>query len=193
MVKPDPDDEFDSRPRPIVVIPNQPVVVFLCAAAGIAPVLALVVAPMVGHWLWPDRIHVMWGPGPVGWLEASWPLIPLVCLVPLAIWIGRVPAFAVLEEGIKLNIRRLPPGRSVWDFMSHGLYCWSEVSHCRWSPYRPGVLSIHLGAAEDRIPVVIEPVADHLKVPPMIYFYRVPERYRAAVEAAIRACGKWAE
>jgi hypothetical protein len=29
-------------------------------------------------------------------------------------------------------------------------------------------------------------------VPPMIDFYRVPERHRAAVEAAIRACGKWA-
>jgi hypothetical protein len=31
-----------------------------------------------------------------------------------------------------------------------------------------------------------------LRVPPRIYFYRVPERYRGEVESAIRACGKWA-
>jgi hypothetical protein len=31
-----------------------------------------------------------------------------------------------------------------------------------------------------------------MRVPPMVYFYPVPERHRDAVEAAIRACGKWA-
>jgi hypothetical protein len=31
------------------------------------------------------------------------------------------------------------------------------------------------------------------KVPPMIDFYPVPERHRAEVEAAIRACGKWVD
>jgi hypothetical protein len=32
-----------------------------------------------------------------------------------------------------------------------------------------------------------------IRVPPLIDFYRVPERRRAAVEVAIRACGKRAE
>jgi hypothetical protein len=77
--------------------------------------------------------------------------------------------------------------------MAHGFYSWSEVSHCRWSPYRPGVLDIHLNAAEERVAAVFKPVAGNLKVLPMTYFYRVPERHRAAVEAAIRACGKWTD
>ena len=193
MVGPSPSDELDARPRPIVVIPNRRSVVFLCAAAGIAPALALVVAPMVAHRLWPDRVRINWGPGPVGWLEACWPFILPAILVPLAIWIDRVPAFGVFEEGIKINIRRIAPGRSVWDFMAHGFYAWSEVNHCRWSPYRPGVLSIHLNAAEERVAAVFQPVAGRLKMLPMIYFYRVPEHHRAEVEEAIRACGKWAD
>jgi hypothetical protein len=113
MVKASPDERRDESLRPIIVIPNRRSVVFLCAAAGIVPALALVVAPMVGHWFWPDRVKLSWEPGPVGWLEVCWPLIPPAILVPLAVWIDRVPAFGVFEEGIKINIRRLAPGRSV--------------------------------------------------------------------------------
>ncbi len=32
-----------------------------------------------------------------------------------------------------------------------------------------------------------------VQIPPMIFHYRVPEGDRAFVEAAIRACGKWAQ
>lgn len=31
------------------------------------------------------------------------------------------------------------------------------------------------------------------RVPPMVFFYRVPENLRAAVESAIRTYGKWAD
>ena len=65
---------------------------------------------------------------------------------------------------------------NLWDPISKGFYSWSEVSYCRWSLYEAGTLSVHHETAE-----------------PHIGFYRLPERYRDAVESAIRACGKWTD
>jgi hypothetical protein len=100
----------------------------------------------------------------------------------------------VVKDGLKMPFNRFPPGRSIWDRWSYGFYSWSEVSYCRWSPYQAGVLSIHLQGATQGVPAILGTGSDsQVQVPPMIYFYRVPERHRAAVEAAIRACGKWVD
>jgi hypothetical protein len=53
---------------------------------------------------------------------------------------------------------------------------------------------VHPDAAVHQVPVVFGPAArSRIKQPPMIDFYRVPACHRTAVEAAIRACGKWAD
>jgi hypothetical protein len=185
-------DDLDVRSRPIVAIHHNRFLVVLCAVIGIAPVLALV-ASLAAHRLWPDRFDLNWAPGPAGWVQVAWPVLVLMILVPFAIWAGLAPGFAVFKEGIKVQVKRIPPGRSRWDPWQYGFYSWGEVSHCRWSPYQPGVLFVHLEAAEQRTAGLSGTGSGSpMRVPPMIYFYPVPERHRAAVEAAIRACGKWA-
>jgi hypothetical protein len=186
-------DDLDSRPKPIVAIPWRWSWWLLCSV----PVLLMALAALL-LMADPGKTRQAQPHGTIGlttWIAALWPpAVILVVLIPTAIWMSRAPQFAAFPEGIKVNIERIPPGRSLWDPWAYGFYSWDEVSHCRWSPYRPSVLSIHLAATEQEAAGLPGTGSDRLmRVPPMIYFYRVPERYRAEVEAAIRACGKWAD
>jgi hypothetical protein len=125
--------------------------------------------------------------------------LPVLVAIVLAGALGavsrfRAPAFAVLKEGLKLPNNRYPPGRSARDPWAAGFYSWGEVNYCRWSPYQPGVLSVHLAAVESHSPALFgKSSRGPMSMPPEIFFYTVPARHRAAVEAAIRACGKWAD
>jgi hypothetical protein len=179
--------EAEDKPRAIVAIPAR------------WPHWMLHVAPLLGVGfgalgLWLDSAERQ-AHGSAGWILAFWPLaLVLFFAFPAAIMLGRGPEFAVLKDGLKMPFNRFPPGRSIWDRWSYGFYSWSEVSYCRWSPYQAGVLSIHLQGATQGVPAILGTGSDsQVQVPPMIYFYRVPERHRAAVEAAIRACGKWVD
>ncbi len=104
------------------------------------------------------------------------PALLVLILVPLGIWLNRAPQFAVFPSGIKVNVKRIPPGQSVWDPWSYGFYSWDEVGFCRWSPYEPGMLTVHLAAAEqDAAAGLLGIGPDHLtRVPAMICFQRVP-------------------
>jgi hypothetical protein len=188
-----PSDALDSRPKPIVAISWRR----FWWLPYVAPVLPMALAALI---LMADPGKVRQGqpPGTVALILGIGALRPvalmLVVLVPMAIWLSRAPEFDVFQEGIKVNIKRVAPGRSLWDPWNYGFYSWDEVGYCRWSPYQPGVLSVHLAAAEQQAAGFLGTGSDSkMQVPPMIYFYRVPERHRAAVEAAIRACGKWAD
>jgi hypothetical protein len=179
--------EAEDKPRAIVAIPAW------------WPRWMLHVAPLLGMGLgalglWLDSAERQ-AHGPAAWILAFWPVaLALFFAFPAAIMVGRGPEFAVLKDGLKVSFNRFPPGRSIWDRWSYGFYSWSEVSYCRWSPYQAGVLSIHLQAATQGVPTILGTGSDSkIQVPPMIYFYRVPERHRAAVDAAIRACGKWVD
>jgi hypothetical protein len=173
--------EAEEKPRAIVAIPARWPRFVLSVTAILAVILTgLGLAGGAGDW--PNRIWMLWMSGYL-----------LIGIVPAAIMMARGPEFAALKDGIKVPFNRLSPKRSIWDRWGYGFYSWDEVNYCRWCPYRPGVLSIHLRAAEHHLPLLGMDAEGSMKVPPMIYFYRVPERHRAAVESAIRACGKWAE
>jgi hypothetical protein len=116
-----PSDDLDARSRPIVAIYYNRFLVVLCAVIGIAPVLALV-ASLAAHRLWPDRFDLNWAPGPAGWVQVAWPVLVLMILVPFAIWAGLAHGFAVFREGIKVQVKRIPPGRSRWDPWQYGCY-----------------------------------------------------------------------
>jgi hypothetical protein len=177
------DLEFEAKdkPRAIVAISARWPRILLSSTAVLVVILAgLVFVGAAGDWA--NRIALLW---PIA--------LMLVGLIPEVIMMARGPEFAVLKDGIKVPFNRLSPKRSIWDRRGYGFYSWSEVSYCRWSPYNPGVLSIHLQAAAHHVPVIGADPDAHVKVPPMIYFYRVPERHRAAVESGIRACGKWVD
>jgi hypothetical protein len=183
-------DELDARPQPIVAIPFRWPRVFLLLALTI-PLIFIVVGlcldPAVGR---QGRAS-----GLGFWIMTFLPMIPmLILVVPMALFQLRAPEFAVFKEGIKVPIGRIPPMRSIWDPWSYGSYSWSEVGYCRWSPYKPGVISIHLQAAPHHGPALPGTGLEvTMQVPPMIYFYRVPERRRAEVESAIRTYGKWVD
>lgn len=183
------DNEIDAQRRPLVAIPwrwSQ----WLVYAAPIVPGVLLLGSMMIDEGKRPGQVHDAFR-----WVTILGPsALLLAILAPAAFWLGRAPEFAVFKDGLKLNVQRFAPGRSLRDPWNYGFYNWSEVTYCRWSPYQQEVLSIHLAGVETQ--AALYPAADQhgkLKVPPMIHFYPVPERYRAAVEAAIRACGKWVE
>jgi hypothetical protein len=181
-------DEPGAKPQVLVAIPYSRAAVVLGVAAVVLPASFLVAR---AAWsLRPGGI----GPGPADPTRVFL-LLAIVAVGALLSVIGfRAPAFAVLKDGLKLPINRIAPGRSLRDPWARGFYSWDELSYCRWSPYQPGVLSVHLDAAVHQTPVVFGPASrGQMTVPPTIYFYRVPARHRAAVEAAIRSCGKWAD
>lgn len=193
MPGPSPESEINASPRPIVVIPQSRWVIIACAAAGLAPTFILVGSFAIAQQIRPDRFHLDTTPGPIRWLDLSWRFIPVI-LVVLAAILYRVPVFGVYDEGIKLNTRRIAPGRSIWDSSAHGFFWWSEVSSCRWSRYQPGVLSVHVGAVDHRVPRLVGPTSLGVeKLPAQIYLVRLPARYRDPVESAIRSCGKWTD
>jgi hypothetical protein len=178
MANPTRTSEPDATPRVLVAIPYSRSVVVFWVASVVLPASYLIAR--AAGWLRPGGI----GPGPVD-PGRTFLLLAIAVVVPLLTVIGfRAPAFAVLKDGLKLPINRIAPGRLLWDPSAWGFYSWDELSYCRWSPHQPGVLSVHVGKAVHESPVVFGP---------MIYSYRVPARHRAAVEAAIRACGKWAD
>ena len=186
-------DELDARPQPIVAIPRRwSRLQYLATMIPTIPLVAL-------FWLKPDMARLRqapWATGWVGWIAPFWPMaLMMAVFVPAMIWMGLLPAFAVFKDGIKVDFKRIPPGRSTWDPWSYGFYSWSEVSYCRWSPYRPGVLSVHVAAAEQHLPPAWfgQVPAFMMKVPPGVFFYPVPELLRAEVESAIRTYGKWAD
>jgi hypothetical protein len=181
--------EAEEKPRAIVAIPSR----LPLLLRYVTPALAVI---FIGLGLGVDPVTVGEGraDGAAGWtFVLSLVAVILILTVPATIMAAWGPRFAVLKDGIKMPFNRLSPRRSSRDPWSYGFYSWSEVSYCRWSPYNPGVLSVHLQAAEHHVPVLGAESDGHMKMPPMIYFYRVPERHRAAVESAIRACGKWVE
>ncbi len=187
-------DEFEvKRPTPIVAIPRRwALLQYFIPLIPVAPLTVL-------FWLDTEMARRRQAPGLdgwIGWIAPFWlPLLALAIGVAAAIWMGRTPALAVFKDGIKIDSRRIAPWRSPWDPWSYGFYAWSEVSYCRWSPYRPGVLSVHVGAADQHPPtgLFVQSPASMTRVPPEVFFCRVPENLRAAVESAIRTYGKWVE
>ena len=189
-----------------------PVILVLC--------IILVLCMAARQWPRPDKMQGEWDLGSVDaavWIKVFLPWAVAAVIVLAAMFWPWPPEFAVFKDGIKLPDGRHSPKRSIWDLWSYGFYFWSEVSYCRWSRYQKGVLAVHLKPAEHCVDVVLwgtgpPPTAPNspprnwpcvdvvlwgtgppaTKRPAMIFNYRVPERSRAEVEAAIRACGKWA-
>ena len=170
-------------PRALVAVP--------CRRYRIVPAAAVLLAASYGL----ARAAVWRRPGAIdppvldgAWIALALAVLPLCAIV--ARYRRRAPEFGVFREGIKLPFRRIPPGRSLFDPAARGFLPWDEVTGCRWTPDRP------------QVPAVVHPRPGFLgrgappycreTLPPSIHYYRVPGRHRAAVEAAIRACGKWA-
>ncbi|MGC8639577.1 MAG: hypothetical protein ACP5XB_06825 [Isosphaeraceae bacterium] len=69
------------------------------------------------------------------------------------------------------------------------------MNYCSWSHFEPGVLIVHLKQTHNL------PQAGYFGIdfsstatmPPMYFFYHVPDGFRDRVEKAVRACGKWLE
>ncbi len=187
-----PPADLDSRPKPIVAIPWRWSWWLLYVAPAIPMALAAILLMAD-----PDKVRQGQPPGTVAltpWIGALWPLaVMLLVVVPMAIWLNRAPEFAVFQSGIKVNVKRVPPGRSVWDPWAYGFYSWDEVSDCRWSPYQPGVLSVHLASAEQEAAGLPGTVSRSLmRVPPMIYLSRAraPSRRGRGGDPGIRQVGR---
>ena len=195
-------DELDARPQPIVAIPFRRFWIILgftmCLAVRFGVPVVLLLWMAARQWLRPDKVQGKWDLGAVDltvWIQVFLPWAAVAVTVVAAMFWPWPPEFAVFKDGIKLPTKRHSPKRSNRDPWSCGFYSWSDVNYCRWSRYQKGVLAVHLKAVEHCEDVVIwetwSPATT--KLPPMIFDYHVPERYRANVEAAIRAFGKWAE
>jgi hypothetical protein len=188
MASPTRTGEPTATPRALVAVPyrRHPIVsaaaVFLAAAYGLTRAAA---------WRRPGGIDppvLDWA-----WITLAPAVLPLCAVV--ARYRRRAPEFGVFQEGIKLPFRRIPPGRSMFDPAARGFFSWDEVTGCRWSPHRPGVLSVQVPAVVHQRPGFLgrgAPPYCRESLPPSIHFYRVPEPHHAEVEAAIRECGKWA-
>jgi hypothetical protein len=83
------------------------------------------------------------------------------------------PVLAIEKDGLRIR-----SGRSELHFD------WDEVGSCRWSQFGTGILTIQTQG---------HPASPAARAPGTRHFYRVPEPYRPAVEAAIGAMGKWAD
>ncbi len=186
-------DEPGALNQPIVAIPRR--WSLWLSLLGLIPTIPLAVL----SWLDSEMALRRQRPGLdgwIGWFAPFWAVtLVLVIGVAAAIWMRGVPAFAVFKDGLKVDFRRVAPWRSFRDPWSYGFYAWGEVDYCRWSPYKPGVLSVHVGAAEQHPPPgwLGELPAAMIKVPPGVFFHRVPEHLRTAVESAIRTYGKWVD
>jgi hypothetical protein len=115
-----------------------------------------------------------------------WIAVGLMAIVCAALVLTRAKhaEFAIEKVGIRLPVQRRPSWSSTWNLRDLGLFTWDEVSYCRWSRYEPGLLQVQVKTTRSR---------DKIEQPPMRLVYRVPEQYRAQVERAIRAMGRWAE
>ena len=102
----------------------------------------------------------------------------------MAFYRARHPAFAVYKDGISLPTQRNRAWSSQGSLRALGLFAWEEVSYCRWSRYKPGLLQVQVKPTRSD---------DKRNEPPMRLVYPVPEPYRSEVEKAIRAMGKWAD
>jgi hypothetical protein len=92
---------------------------------------------------------------PIGapeWILLVFPWILLAVVV--ALWLRLPTELAVFKDGLKVPTSQIPkaPNTSIKDPHVWGFYSWSEVDSCRWSPYQPGLLSIHLNAVTIRAP-----------------------------------------
>ena len=181
--------ECDVKNGPLVAIASKRTKVVLCAVAALIPYTFLVLALLVIHWAQPDKLRFEWSK-PIGYIDWYRIMVPWVAIVLLIMWSWIRPGmeFAVFSDGLKLSIKRIAPGASIWRVRDQGFYSWNEVDHCRWSRYQPGVLTIHLKSVANQGAFGL-----FQELPAMVLDYRVPESYQAEVEAAIRACGKWAE
>jgi hypothetical protein len=189
MADPTRTDEPDATPRVLVAIPFRRCPILLDAAVSLAASYGLARAAL---WLRPGSIDPQlldWA-----WIALALTILPVCAFAARAL--SRAPEFGVFQEGIKLTFPRIPPGRSAFDPWACGWFSWDEVTDCRWSPYEPGVLSVHVPAVVHQFPGRFglgAPSCRRDTLPPSIHFYRVPEPHRAEVEAAIRARGKWAD
>jgi hypothetical protein len=182
--------ELGERPQALVASPMRrsklALLILLPAFIGLLAVMTVIVFG-----------NNQWHLPPIGaadWILLVFPWILLT--VVAALWLRLPTEFAVFSDGLKVPTPQIPkaPDTSIRDPDVWGLYSWGAVDSCRWSPYLPGLLSIHLKAVTIRAPR--SPTARILvgqtpKLPPMTVDLRVPECYRAEVEKAIRACGKW--
>jgi hypothetical protein len=106
--------------------------------------------------------------------------LTLLLLADLAVFahsvsLARRPRLVIGKQGLQIGLGANP----------HGIdFEWTEVSYCHWSHYQPGVLNIKVHGS---------PAWSDIPLPATRHFVHVPEPYRARVEKAIRAMGKWEE
>jgi hypothetical protein len=166
---PDAIDEIGGRPRPQVEIPlplSDKVAMVVIAACFVGTV--------------PMLIGVAFYIDPNPPLLRPWPVLILgvVLLTTLAsarrcLTLASRPVLAIEKDGLRMR-----SGRSELHFD------WDEVVYCRWSQFGAGILNIQTRG---------HPTSPAARAPRTRHFYRVPEPCRPAVEAAIRAMGKWAD
>ena len=112
---------------------------------------------------------------------------PAVFLTVLVVsLVSPFPGLEVRPDGLRITSRRRCPKGGTTEYGSgRGLYLWSEVESSHWLRYEPGKLSVRLRKADAMGSELFG------KEPAFVWCYRVPGAYRAAVEAALRAHGKW--
>jgi hypothetical protein len=121
-----------------------------------------------------------------------------VLIIGPPVWMGlnRIADFAVWKDGITLASMRIGPKGSISRGRDIGSYSWNEVSCCSSSHFHQGLLIVRLKQTFDRGQPDFFGLSWHVPVtstPPTLFFYRVPDTLRGAVENAIRMCGKWSE
>jgi hypothetical protein len=119
--------------------------------------------------LLPDALLVLIAAGLFGFAVPYW---------------ARSPEFSVSKDGIRLPVSRRRVNAPPFVRVDLGLFAWDEVSYCRWSRFEPGLLQVQVNETRSQ---------HQVKLAPMRLFYLVPAAYRARVEKAVRAMGKWAE
>jgi hypothetical protein len=164
-------DEIDGSPGPFIEVPpplpdmlGRILVATILSFALLLPVWILLDLGLNEPWL----RHV---PKLIHGLQI---LISLI-IVRQGLELARRPRLIVGKQGLRLRLGTDPYGLE---------FDWDEISYCHWSHYQPGILNIQIHGCRAW---TMSPL------PPTRFFVRVVEPYRARVEKAVRAIGKWAD
>ena len=187
--------DLDEEPEPIVAVRDQKRWQIACVLIALAVVILYLVFIFTAHLLVPEWLAKM----------GLWPSDTAACFCALLLSViqiqifllakNRYAEFAVWKDGLTLKTVRIGPKGSIQRRRDIGFYSWKEVSCCSWSHFDPDKLIVQLRSTTTRnVPSTLFGTVNGMSVtiPPMYFFYRVPQRFHGNVEKAIRACGKWA-
>jgi hypothetical protein len=175
-----PMSDLDGTGDAIVTIPHPAwklvLVALLAFAVSILPAIKL--RALLNHdpAVMQNRSGQVLVTGPMRWFYIG--VFSVFAMVPLpsAVLYAKRPEFAIEKTGIRVSHRGVENRnlrRGVRKLSELAILPWGEVRYCHWGRNPPGLLNIQVSNWR--------------------LFVRIPERFRAEVEKALRAFGKWQE